>query len=86
MINHVILMRFKQIEEAALPLGPINVLVGGNNSGKSCIRQGMRVETPSDRIGVADKVRLKLTADKSDAFPDLHCNLDIIFQVKTLVS
>ena len=41
MINRVRLSRFKQIEEAALPLGPINVLVGGNNSGKSCILQGI---------------------------------------------
>ena len=41
MINYVSLTRFKQIEEAALPLGPINVLVGGNNSGKSCILQGI---------------------------------------------
>lgn len=41
MIGEVRLTRFKQIEEAALPLGPINVLVGGNNSGKSCILQGI---------------------------------------------
>ena len=41
MIGTVRLARFKQIEEAALPLGPINVLVGGNNSGKTCILQGI---------------------------------------------
>jgi predicted ATPase len=41
MITRVKLSRFKHIEEATLPLGPINVLVGGNNSGKSCILQGI---------------------------------------------
>ena len=40
MISHVKLSKFKQIKKAALPLGRINVLVGGNNSGKSCILQG----------------------------------------------
>lgn len=41
MITRVELKKFKQIKEASLPLGPINVLVGGNNSGKSCILQGV---------------------------------------------
>lgn len=41
MIDQVTLSKFKQIERAVLPLGPINVLVGGNNSGKSCILQGI---------------------------------------------
>lgn len=41
MIDRITISKFKQIEHASLPLGPINVLVGGNNSGKSCILQGI---------------------------------------------
>jgi predicted ATPase len=41
MLTKIKLLKFKQIDEATLPLGSINVLVGGNNSGKSCILQGI---------------------------------------------
>lgn len=41
MLTNVSISKFKQISEAALALAPINVLVGGNNSGKSCILQAI---------------------------------------------
>ena len=41
MIKSVELQRFKQIESVHLNLSSINVFVGGNNSGKSCILQGI---------------------------------------------
>jgi hypothetical protein len=41
LIDRVELVRFKRIERAELPLSRINVFVGSNNSGKSCILQGI---------------------------------------------
>jgi predicted ATPase len=41
LIEKVDLHRFKRIETAELELARINVFVGGNNSGKSCILQGI---------------------------------------------
>lgn len=41
MLKKVEISSFKCIEKATLDLAPINVLVGGNNSGKSCILQGI---------------------------------------------
>lgn len=41
MIEKIDLRRFKRIEGAELKLSRINVFVGGNNSGKSCILQGI---------------------------------------------
>lgn len=41
MIQRVVLERFKRIEHVELDLSRINVFVGGNNSGKSCILQGI---------------------------------------------
>lgn len=40
-LQSVRLRRFKRIADAPMDLGPINVLVGGNNSGKSSIIQGL---------------------------------------------
>ncbi|WP_404379328.1 ATP-dependent nuclease [Caenispirillum salinarum] len=41
MINKVRVQAFKKLQDVELELSPINVLVGGNNSGKSCILQGI---------------------------------------------
>jgi predicted ATPase len=41
LIDRVVLVRFKRIERAELSLSRINVFVGSNNSGKSCILQGI---------------------------------------------
>lgn len=45
MIDSLQIGSFKKVERANLSLGPINVLVGGNNSGKSCILQGIHFGT-----------------------------------------
>lgn len=42
MLSKVKIGRFKNIQEAALDLDPINVLVGSNNSGKSSILQAIQ--------------------------------------------
>ena len=76
MINRVSVMRFKQIEEAALPLGPINVLVGGNNSGKSCILQGIHfgiaLAQARREAGVQQFPPERLRYCPTDDFLDLH--------------
>ncbi|MCU7886387.1 MAG: ATP-binding protein, partial [Candidatus Thiodiazotropha sp. (ex Lucinoma annulata)] len=36
-ITKIGIERFKQIQEAAIDLSPINIVVGGNNAGKSSI-------------------------------------------------
>ena len=76
MINYVSLTRFKQIEEAALPLGPINVLVGGNNSGKSCILQGIHfgiaLAQARREAGVQQFPPERLRYCPTDDFLDLH--------------
>lgn len=41
MISRVRVRSFKRIDDVEIPLSKINVLVGGNNSGKSCILQGI---------------------------------------------
>lgn len=41
MLDEIEIARFKQIEYTKIPLAKINVFVGGNNSGKSCILQGI---------------------------------------------
>lgn len=41
MISNIRIQAFKKIQDASLPLEKINVLVGGNNSGKSCLLQGV---------------------------------------------
>jgi predicted ATPase len=38
-ISSIKIKNFKRIEETNVPLGPITVVVGGNNSGKSCVLQ-----------------------------------------------
>lgn len=38
-ISSLKIENFKRIEATAVPLGPITVVVGGNNSGKSCVLQ-----------------------------------------------
>ena len=40
-LSAVQIRRFKAIEDAPMDLGPLNVLVGANNSGKSSIIQGL---------------------------------------------
>lgn len=76
MITNVQLSRFKQIEEAALPLGPINVLVGGNNSGKSCILQGIHfgiaLAQTRRMVGVQQFPPERLRYCPTDDFLDLH--------------
>jgi len=76
MINKVQLSRFKQIEHAALPLGPINVLVGGNNSGKSCILQGIHfgiaLAQARQIAGVNQFPPERLRYCPTDDFLDLH--------------
>ncbi len=76
MINKVSLTRFKQIEEATLPLGPINVLVGGNNSGKSCILQGIHfgiaLAQAQREAGVQQFPPERLRYCPTDDFLDLH--------------
>lgn len=41
MLQRIRLQKFKGIEDAFFDVGPINVLVGANNSGKSSIIQGL---------------------------------------------
>ncbi len=40
-ITRIQLERFKQIKNATIDLSPINILVGGNNSGKSSVLEGL---------------------------------------------
>ena len=40
-LQSIRLQRFKRINDAAMDLKGVNVLVGGNNSGKSSIIQGL---------------------------------------------
>jgi hypothetical protein len=40
-LQSVRIQRFKRIQDAAIDLGPMNVFVGGNNSGKSSLIQGL---------------------------------------------
>lgn len=76
MINYVSLKQFKQISEANLPLGPINVLVGGNNSGKSCILQGIHfgisLAQARREAGVQQFPPERLRYCPTDNFLDLH--------------
>lgn len=76
MITRFKLSRFKQIEEANLPLGPINVLVGGNNSGKSCILQGIHFGIALAQARQIAKVSQfppeRLRYCPTDDFLDLH--------------
>lgn len=41
MVGRIVLERFKRVEKVEMALSRINVFVGGNNSGKSCILQGI---------------------------------------------
>jgi AAA15 family ATPase/GTPase len=43
MIHHVDIVGFKRIDSSSVDLAKINVLVGGNNSGKSCFLQGIHL-------------------------------------------
>jgi len=76
MINYVSLRQFKQISEATLSLGPINVLVGGNNSGKSCILQGIHfgisLAQARREAGVQQFPPERLRYCPTDDFLDLH--------------
>jgi predicted ATP-dependent endonuclease of OLD family len=40
-IDRITLERFKRVREASLELSSINILVGGNNSGKSSVLEGI---------------------------------------------
>jgi predicted ATP-dependent endonuclease of OLD family len=40
-LQSVRIQRFKRIKDAAIDLGAVNVFVGGNNSGKSSLIQGL---------------------------------------------
>lgn len=40
-IERITLERFKQVSEATINLSPINILVGGNNAGKSSVLEGI---------------------------------------------
>ena len=42
MLTGVTIKRFKAIEDLALPLDRLNLLIGGNNSGKTSILQGIQ--------------------------------------------
>lgn len=76
MITDVRLSKFKQIDEAQLSLGPINVLVGGNNSGKSCILQGIHfgiaLAQARQIAGVNQFPPERLRYCPTDDFLDLH--------------
>ena len=76
MITNVRISKFKQIAEADLPLGPINVLVGGNNSGKSCILQGIHfgiaLAQSRNIAGVNQFPPERLRYCPTDDFLDLH--------------
>lgn len=76
MITSVRLSKFKQIDHAELPLGPINVLVGGNNSGKSCILQGIHfgisLAQARQIAGVNQFPPERLRYCPTDDFLDLH--------------
>ncbi|MDA8349699.1 MAG: AAA family ATPase, partial [Pseudomonadota bacterium] len=56
-LQNVRLQRFKRIRDAAFDLRRVNVLVGGNNAGKSSIIQGLHFG-----IGLLQSIAL---ADKS---------------------
>ena len=38
-LSSLTIKHFKKLEEISIPLSPINILVGGNNSGKTCVLQ-----------------------------------------------
>ena len=40
-VTHIKIQHFKALREIDIPLGRINLLVGGNNSGKSCVLQAV---------------------------------------------
>ncbi|TCZ64023.1 AAA family ATPase [Roseicella aquatilis] len=76
MIDRFTLSKFKQIEHASLSLGPINVLVGGNNSGKSCVLQGIHFGIALAQARENAKVEQfppeRLLYCPTDDFLDLH--------------
>ena len=41
MLDHITIEKFKNIDKAEIDLADINVFVGGNNSGKTCLLQGV---------------------------------------------
>lgn len=45
MITNIKIVRFKNLEELALPLGRVTVLVGSNNAGKSSVLQALQFST-----------------------------------------
>ena len=76
MIDRFVLSKFKQIEFANLEFGPINVLVGGNNSGKSCMLQaihfGIALAQAREIAGVEQFPPERLLYCPTDDFLDLH--------------
>ncbi|WP_081105730.1 AAA family ATPase [Gluconobacter oxydans] len=76
MIDEINISNFKQIIKADLSLSSINVIVGGNNSGKSCILQGIHfgiMLAQARRIsGVEQFPAEHLKYCPTDDFLDLH--------------
>ena len=55
-LQSVRIQRFKRITDASIDLTGVNVLVGGNNSGKSSIIQGLHFGIALlQTIGLAEK-------------------------------
>lgn len=78
MVSRIRVRNFKKIEDAEIPLSKINVLVGGNNSGKSCIIQGIHFGATlaqSRRIAGTDQFPPEqLRYCPTDDFLNLHRN------------
>lgn len=76
MLELATVSKFKQINYVSLALGPINVLVGGNNSGKSCILQGIHfgiaLAQAREIAGVEQFPPERLRYCPTDDFLDLH--------------
>lgn len=54
MMNEIIIKKFKNIEKLSIKLKRINVLIGGNNSGKTSILQGIQFA-----VAVAQTIKLQ---------------------------
>lgn len=76
MIDEIKISSFKQITNVHLSLSSINVLVGGNNSGKSCILQGIHFGIAlAQTRKIADVEQFpaeRLRYCPTDNFLDLH--------------
>lgn len=76
MVDEIKISSFKQIKSANLSLSSVNVLVGGNNSGKSCILQGIHFGialAQTKRIAEVEQFPAeRLRYCPTDDFLDLH--------------